>query len=164
METRFREMAQHFLDANIIRITDLSQFRKIMQRTRRLRDWKLPEFIVIVAVYTQVGYLVDSGRIGLVPWAVDAGSGSITPAGYYSLLVTQALFLTLLSIAAWKWLIWVDVLRQISECISSWMRPMVISRQAWVFSATFRSRSCRLSWACQRWREPTGGRRYWLVS
>jgi hypothetical protein len=115
METRFREMAQHFLDANIIRIADLSRFHQIMQRTRRLRDAKLPEFIIIVAVYVQVGYLVESGRLSFATWAVDAASGSITPAGHYSMLVTQALFLTLLSIAAWKWLIWVDVLRQLSR-------------------------------------------------
>ena len=49
METRFREMAQHFLDANIIRMADLSRFREIMQRIRRLRDSRrarrgLPEF------------------------------------------------------------------------------------------------------------------------
>ncbi len=115
METRFREMAQHFLDANIIRNADLSRFREIMQRTRRLRDWKLPEFMIIIAVYIQVGYLLDSGRAASAAWAVDAGAGSMTPAGYYALLVTQALFLTLIAIALWKWLIWVDVLRQISR-------------------------------------------------
>jgi len=115
METRFREMVQHFLDANIIRIADLSRFHQIMQRTRRLRDAKLPEFLIIVAVYVQVGYLAESGRFNLATWAVDAASGSMTPAAYYSMLVTQALFLALLSIAAWKWLIWVDVLRQISR-------------------------------------------------
>jgi hypothetical protein len=115
METRFREMVQHFLDANIIRIADLSRFHHIMQRTRRLRDAKLPEFIIIVAVYVQVGYLLESGSLRFPTWAVDAASGSMTPAGYYSMLVTQALFLTLLSIVVWKWLIWVDVLRQLSR-------------------------------------------------
>jgi hypothetical protein len=115
METRFREMAQHFLDANIIRITDLSRFREIMQRTRRLRDWKLPEFIVLGAVYLQVGYLVESGRVASAAWAVDAASGAITPAGYYAMLVTQVLFLALIAVALWKWLIWIEVLRQISR-------------------------------------------------
>jgi len=115
METRFREMAQHFLDANIIRVTDLSRFREIMQRTRRLRDRKLPELLIILAVYVQVGYLVESGRIASAAWAVDAGTGSMTPAGFFAMLVTQALFLVLISIALWKWLIWVDVLRQISR-------------------------------------------------
>jgi hypothetical protein len=33
METRFRDMAQHFLDANIVRIDELSRYRHIMQKT-----------------------------------------------------------------------------------------------------------------------------------
>jgi hypothetical protein len=115
METFFREMAQHFLDANIIRISDLPRFREIMQRTRRLRDATLPEFIILVAVYVQVGYLLESGRLGTAAWAMDAVSGALTPAGYYSMLVTHPLFLTLLAIVFWKWVIWVDVLRRISR-------------------------------------------------
>ena len=62
MEIRFREMAQQFLDANIIRIADLSRFRQIMQRTRRLRDAKLPEFIIIVAVYAAGGLSAGIGQ------------------------------------------------------------------------------------------------------
>ncbi|HEY9467654.1 MAG TPA: hypothetical protein VIR54_31390 [Vicinamibacterales bacterium] len=115
METRFREMAQQFLDANIIRMTELSRFREIMQRTRRLRDSKLPELLIMIAVYVQVGYLFESGRVASAIWAVDTASGFMTPAGYYAMLVTHALFLTLISIALWKWLIWIDVLRQISR-------------------------------------------------
>jgi hypothetical protein len=115
METRFREMAQHFLDANIVRIQDLSRFRAIMQRTRRLRDAQLPELIAIVAVYAQVAYFFESGRYRSAVWAVDAASNSLTPAGYYSVLVAQPLFLALLAIAVWKWLIWIYVLRQISR-------------------------------------------------
>ena len=115
METRFREMAQHFLDANIIRMADLSRFREIMQRIRRLRDSSLPELLIMIAIYVQVGYLVESGRVASAVWAVDQTSGLMTPAGYYAMLVTHALFLTLMSIALWKWLIWIEVLRQISR-------------------------------------------------
>ncbi len=115
METRFREMAQHFLDANIVRMTDLSRFREIMQKTRRLRDAKLPELIVILVVYGQAAYFLESGRLRSMAWAVDATTNSMTPAGYYSVLVTQALFLGLLLIAFWKWAIWVYVLWRISR-------------------------------------------------
>ena len=31
METRFREMARHFLDANIVRVEDVARFSEIMQ-------------------------------------------------------------------------------------------------------------------------------------
>ena len=115
METGFREMAQQFLDANIVRVQDLSRFRAIMQTTRRLRDAKLPEAIAFVLVYAQVAYFLESGRYRAAEWAVDAASNSLTPAGYYSALVAQPLFLALLAIAAWKWVIWVYVLRQISR-------------------------------------------------
>jgi hypothetical protein len=115
METRFREMAQQFLDANIVRIGELSRFREIMQKTRRLRDATLPELIVVLIVYAQAVYILQSGRLGSTIWAVDATSNSFTPAGYYSLLVTQALFLGLLLIAMWKWAIWIYVLWRISR-------------------------------------------------
>jgi hypothetical protein len=115
METRFRAMAQHFLDANIVRLEDLSRFRAIMQRTRRLRDAHLPELIVVVLVYVQIAGVSASGRVRLASWAVDAVSGTLTPAGYYSLLITHALFMGLLLIALWKWAIWVYVLWRISR-------------------------------------------------
>jgi hypothetical protein len=115
METRFREMAQHFLDANIVRIEDLSRFRAIMQKTRRLRDAVLPELIVLIVVYAQAAYFIASHRLRFMPWAVDAASNTLTPAGYYSVLVTHALLLALLLIALWKWAIWVYVLLRISR-------------------------------------------------
>jgi hypothetical protein len=116
MEVYFREMAQHFLDANIIRIEDLSRFRQIMQKTRRLRDAWLPELVVVVAAYAQVAYLHQSDRLRFASWAAEAaGSNTLTPAGYYSLFVTNALFLVLAAIVLWKWVIWVYVLRQISR-------------------------------------------------
>jgi hypothetical protein len=115
METQFRAMAQQFLDANIVRLEDLSRFRAIMQKTRRLRDAWLPELILVLAVYAQVLDVLTSGRLRLALWATDAVSGSLTPAGYYSVLVTQVLFLGLLTIAFWKWAIWVFVLWRLSR-------------------------------------------------
>jgi hypothetical protein len=115
METRFRDMAQHFLDANIVRIDELSRYRRIMQKTRRLRDARLPDILIIIGVYAQVAYLFESGRVVFAAWAFDASANGLTPAGYYSLLVSQALFLALLFIAAWKWIIWVYVLQRTSR-------------------------------------------------
>ena len=114
MEVRFRVMAQHFLDANIVCLKDLPRFREIMQKARRLRDAKLPELLAIVIVYAQAGYFLESGRMRFASWAMQPGSNSITAAGYYSILVAHALFLGLLLIALWKWAIWVYILRQIS--------------------------------------------------
>ena len=115
MERRFRDMGHHFLDASIIRTRDLSRFHEIVQKTRRLRDARLPEIIAIIAVYIQVGLIVESGRFAFASWATDAASGSFTAAGYYSALVTQALFLALMAIVVWKWTIWVVFLWRVSR-------------------------------------------------
>jgi hypothetical protein len=115
MEIRFRQMAQQFLDANIVRLQDLPRFHEIMQKARRLRDAKLPELLAMVVVYAQAGYFLESGRMRYASWAIQSDTNSITAAGYYSILVAHALFLGLLLIALWKWAIWVYVLSQISR-------------------------------------------------
>jgi hypothetical protein len=115
MDIRFREMGQHFLDANIIRTAELSGFHDIVTKARRLRDAFLPELVIIVLVYIQVAFLLESERVRNVAWAADAATDSLTPAGYYSVLVAQALFLGLMAVAVWKWMIWVYVLRRLSR-------------------------------------------------
>ena len=115
MEVRFREVARHFLDANLVRVQDVSRFAEIMQKARRLRDAKLPEVIAILAVYIEAAYFLESGRLSLASWAVQAGSDTPTPAGYYAVFVGHAMFLGLVTVALWKWAIWVYVLHQISR-------------------------------------------------
>jgi hypothetical protein len=115
MERRFREMARYFLDANLVRAEDLHRFRAIMAKARRLRDAKIPEVIVVAAVYLQVGYFLESGRLANSSWAVSVGESGLTAAGYYSVLVTQVLFMGLLGLVLWKWLIWILVMRDLSK-------------------------------------------------
>ncbi|HWB30385.1 MAG TPA: hypothetical protein VG736_07780 [Vicinamibacterales bacterium] len=115
MDIRFRDMALHFADANLVGRDALDRFVAIMRRARRLRDAKLPELIIAIAVYAEAGYLSMSKAWVLTSWSIDAGSGALTPAGSFSLLVTQPLFLVLLSVTAWKWAIWAHVLAQISR-------------------------------------------------
>ena len=115
MESQFREMCQHFLDANLVRVSDLPRLQKILQKAVRLRDSKLPELLILVAVYLEIAYLLESGKLRNVSWAIDSVSGSFTPAGYYSLLVAHALFLGLLALAIWKWIIWILVLWDLSR-------------------------------------------------
>jgi len=115
MDVRFREMAQQFVDATIVRDVDLQRFHEIVEKTRRLRDAKLPEIIAFVAVYAQIGYLVESGRAHFVPWALNVTTGALTPAGYYAMLVTLAIFLGLMATIIWKWMIWIVFLWRISQ-------------------------------------------------
>ena len=115
METHFREMAQHFLDANLVGVDEFPRFRRIMEKASHLRDAKLPEILALVAVYLQIAYMLQSGRLRYASWAVEAGSNTLTPAGYYSMFVAHALFLGLLALALWKWIIWIVVLRDLSR-------------------------------------------------
>jgi hypothetical protein len=115
MEQRFLEMGRYFLDANLVRAEDIVHFRRVMDKARRLRDAKLPEVVVVVAVYLQVGYFLESGRLTKSGWAVDVSTNALTPAGYYSVLVTQVLFMGLLGLVLWKWLIWILVMRDLSK-------------------------------------------------
>jgi hypothetical protein len=115
MEVRFREMARHFLDANLVHVEDVPRFAEIMQKARRLRDAKIPEVICVVAVYVEASFFIQSGRLTLASWAVQAGSDTPTPAGYYAVFVVHAMFLGLVAVALWKWVIWVYILQQISR-------------------------------------------------
>ena len=115
MEPHFREMSQHFLDANLVRMGDLSRFRGIMEKVRRLRDARLPEIVILIAVFVQIGYFLESDRLHFASWAMQPGTNTPTPAGYYSLFVGHALFLSLLGLALWKWIIWIVVLWDLSR-------------------------------------------------
>jgi hypothetical protein len=108
-------MSQQFLDENIVRVDELPRFRAIMQKTRRLRDARLPELIVVLIVYAQAAEVIASARLRFASWAIDSATSALTPAGYYSIFVTQALFMALLLIALWKWAIWIYVLWRISR-------------------------------------------------
>jgi hypothetical protein len=113
MDSHFREMSRHFVDANLIPVADLPAFRRVMAKARRLRDSKWPEILILIAVYLQIGFFLQSGRLQFATWAQEANTP--TPAGYYALFVTQALFMGLLGLAFWKWLIWIVVLWDLSR-------------------------------------------------
>jgi hypothetical protein len=115
MESHFREMSEHLLNANLVRLEDLPVFRKIMERARRMRDAKSPEIVIILAVYFQIAYFLQSGRLHYASWAAEGGSNTPTVAGYYVLFVAHALFLGLLALALWKWIIWIVVLWDLSR-------------------------------------------------
>ncbi len=115
MDSHFREMSQHFLDANLVRVGDLPLFRRVMEKARRLRDANSPEILIILAVYLQIAYFLQSGKLHYASWTVQAESNTPTLAGYYALFVSHALFLGLLALALWKWAIWIVVLWDLSH-------------------------------------------------
>jgi hypothetical protein len=115
VDARFRAMAQQFVDANIVRFTDLARFQRIMMQAVRIRDAKLPELLaILVVLYLQLRRILASGRLQLEPWAADPG-GTLTLAGDYSVLVDHSLLLGLIAVAVWKWVIWIYVLIRVSR-------------------------------------------------
>lgn len=115
MEGHFREMAEYFIQADLVRAEDLGRFGGIMTKARHLRDAKLPEVLVMAAVILQIAYMLESGRLKNVSWITDSGIGALTPAGYYSTFVTQGIFMVLLGLVLWKWLIWILVMRDLAN-------------------------------------------------
>lgn len=115
MERRFQEMARYFLEANLIRASQLGRFGEIMKKAWRWRAAKWPFVVIIALVLLEAGYMLASGRLNAASWAGDATTGSITAAGYYSALVTHTIFLGLLGLILWKWLTWLRVLLDISK-------------------------------------------------
>jgi hypothetical protein len=115
IERQFHDTSRYFFEANLVRASQLGRFDEIMQRARRRRSAKWPLVVVIVLVLVNAGYTLESGRLNDVTWATDPATGAITAAGYYSTLVTHAIFLGLLILILWKWLTWVRVLREISK-------------------------------------------------
>jgi hypothetical protein len=115
VDARFRAMAQQFVDANIVRFTDLARFQRIMLQAVRLRDAKLPELLAIaIVLYLQISRLLASNRLQLESWAADA-TGALTLAGQYSVMVDRSLLLALAVVALWKWVIWISVLARVSR-------------------------------------------------
>jgi len=115
MEQHFRDMARYFLEANLVRQQDLGHFQGIMKKAVRLRDAKWPELLVIVGVFLQLAYMFESGRMKNASWATDLTTNTLTPAGYWSTFVTQAVFMALIGLVLWKWLIWILVMRDLAK-------------------------------------------------
>jgi hypothetical protein len=113
VEIRFQETARHFLEADLVPFEQVPVFHKNIEKARRLRDAKLPEILIIGAVYLAVVYLTETSGYAQADWAIQLATR--TPAGWYFLLITQPLFLVLLALLLWKWIIWIVLLRDLSR-------------------------------------------------
>ncbi len=117
IEGRFQQMLSHFLNADLIKAEALPQVQDILSKAKGLRDSWLPEGLILVAVYAQVGNLVGNAPNFGEVWAVSGlgGAASLSTAGWYFALVSLPIFLLLLGVSLWKWLIWVFLLYKISR-------------------------------------------------
>jgi hypothetical protein len=104
---RLAAMAQHFVQAGLVRERDLPQFESAKLSTRRLRDSPLAEAIVVVLAYAVVGALIYSGVV-TPEWhrGVAGPLGPFSLAGWWNALVSLPLLLVLFMGWLWRVFLW----------------------------------------------------------
>ena len=117
METRFRMVVSHVLEAGLLDENGLQQLANVIAELRRMRDSVIPELIVIVLAYAHTAYIWNSRVVTAPSWAVyHTGSAvHVTPAGLYFGLVSQMAYQVLIGLGLWKWLLWAFFLFRLSR-------------------------------------------------
>jgi hypothetical protein len=107
MESRFRTVVAHIVNADLLDTSDLARLDKTIARLRSLRDSVLPELAVLLAVivHTAASY---RGLVDATPWLAQGVRPDLqlTAAGWYAVVVGAPMFQFLLGLSLWKWLIW----------------------------------------------------------
>ncbi len=109
IEERFRLIVRHFLDAGLLKPDDAPKFHAILATIKRLKDAWIPELGLVSFVCLSGILFVGKDLMLGAPWSVRnlGDSVSQSPAGWYFELVTQTIYLVLLSLALWKWFLYV---------------------------------------------------------
>jgi hypothetical protein len=108
MEIRFRAVFTHIRLARLLEVPDMEYMDGVIATLVRLRDSFLPELaiLVLLIVRTRLSY---KGLVDPTPW-LARGAGAdlqLTAAGWYTVLVSGAVFQFLLGVSLWRWLLWV---------------------------------------------------------
>ena len=107
MEERFRTVTVQIGNSHLLADANLLRMDEFMSGLRRLRDSFLPEFIILLLVATHTYFslpiLVDA-----TPWLATATESGfhLTPAGWYTALISATIFQFLLGLSLWNWLLW----------------------------------------------------------
>jgi hypothetical protein len=107
MESRFKMIVRAIIDAHLLDDADLKRMDKIVVSLIRLRDWWVPEAMVIVLLFMYY-LMVVRNDVDAVPWLAYGMPPNIhlTAAGWYALTVSNSIFEFLLGLSLWKWLLW----------------------------------------------------------
>ncbi len=106
---RLSAIARNFLEAGLVTAADRPRFDAAIASTARLRDSVVADIGALVLAYTIVAALFyslpDSAVTG---WrrSETGGGFSVSPAGWWLLLVSLPLLLTLILSWAWRWFLW----------------------------------------------------------
>jgi hypothetical protein len=107
MESRFRAVVEHIRNARLLADADLLRTDDFMAGLRQLRDSVLPELIILLLVVVHTD-LSLSTLADATSWLATATGTSfrLTPAGWYTVLISASIFQFLVGLSLWKWLLW----------------------------------------------------------
>jgi len=114
---RFEYAIRQLSMTHIVRDSELPQFKRILTRTRTLANTAVPQLVVLMVYFAFA--LMDRHRFaspGL--WAIQTATGPSlfsTKAGWYFLLVSEPIYLMMVTVIIWKWMVWVSLLWRVSQ-------------------------------------------------
>jgi hypothetical protein len=107
---RLRHVVRHFADARLVREVDLPRYRALVDSTRRLVAARWTDAVLIaVAVVVSLARSPFLYPSTIATWVMPAHGGTIgrqSLAGWWRLVVSQPLFMTLLLTWLWRIALW----------------------------------------------------------
>jgi len=107
LESRIRMVVAHITEADLLETPDLARLDDMIATLLRLRDARLPELAVLLAliVHSATSYKV---LVDATPWLARGAAPDLhlTAAGWYGVVVSATIFQFLLGLSLWKWLLW----------------------------------------------------------
>ena len=113
---RLRQVVRHFVQAGLVRSTDLPRFEKILLDTLRFRDSRFAGavllFLAYLITYNAIsGFTLQSGST----WFNAESRQGLTLAGYWFALVAMPIFGFLMLRWVYRMLVWGTFLRKVSK-------------------------------------------------
>jgi hypothetical protein len=107
MESRFRTLVAHFLNAGLVSGSEVQRMQAAIKTVLHLRDSVLPELVIFLLVIIHTA-TTERTMVDNTPWLAQ-GTGAafhITSAGWYAIVVSATIFQFLLGLGVWKWFLW----------------------------------------------------------
>jgi hypothetical protein len=116
IDARWRILVLQFLRSGLVPEKELPAFEAAIERTKRLRDSVLPEFLMLLASFLPVLLVrTEPLLIGISNWHETVGSNQITPAGWWFNLVATPIFRFLMFRWLWRMILWTYFLWRVSK-------------------------------------------------
>jgi len=117
IDKRWHLLACQFLKSGLVDQKELPSYEAVLQRITRLRDRALPEALLAVfAIVPAVFYKTELLMSSVSSWHTSgAGSGRLSPAGWWFDLVSTPFFRFLILRWAWRLLLWTLFLWRVSR-------------------------------------------------